>query len=137
MLEDKVDVLGAAERLRQASRNGTLDRICDRLGVRLLGIFGSAARGDTSPDSDLDVCVSFSEKPDELGLIDELTKLTEFDQIDLAVIDNAPPLLRAKALVGIPLYEDEPGRYATTQMAALGEERDTRWMRQLELEMLE
>lgn len=36
---------------------------CDRWGIVELAIFGSAARGDLRPDSDLDILVSFA--PDQ------------------------------------------------------------------------
>lgn len=54
----------------------------------------------------------------------------------MAVIDGAAPVLRARALSGLGLYESEPGVFATEQMAALAEERDTAWLRRLDLETL-
>jgi hypothetical protein len=42
--------------------------ICKRYGVRELAVFGSAARGDLRPDSDVDVLVDF--EPDaRIGLV--------------------------------------------------------------------
>lgn len=125
----------ALERLRTAADAGELDTICERYGVRLLGAFGSAVRGDTTP-ADLDIAVSFLEAPDELGLLDALTELTRCDVIDLAVLDRASPVLRAEGMVGIPLYEHQPGVYAIEQMAALAERRDTEWLRRLDLDAL-
>ncbi len=37
--------------------------VCRRHRVRRLELFGSSARGEASPDSDLDFCVSFEELP--------------------------------------------------------------------------
>lgn len=119
-------------RLRDAADCGELDRVAERRGVRLLGIFGSASRPDADP-ADLDVAVSFAGPPDELGLIDDLVRLSGVDRIDLAVLDGADPVLRAHGLVGIPLYECEKGLFATEQMAALAERRDTEWLRRLDL----
>ena len=127
----------AVGRLLAAANSGELDAICRSRGVRLLGVFGSAAR--PTPDrepADLDIAVSFSGAPDAIALLDELVRITGFDEIDLAVIDGASPLLRAEAMVGRPLFEAEPGLYATTQMAALAERRDTQWLRDLDLEAL-
>ena len=102
--------------------------------MRLLGVFGSAARRDvgTGEPHDVDIAVSFLGAPQELALIDALTQITGYDHIDLAVIDGAAPLLRAEALVGIPLYEHEAGAYAEAQMAAMAIRRDTQWLRDLD-----
>ncbi len=40
------------------------DEICRRFGVGELAIFGSVARGEARPDSDLDVLVAFEGRPD-------------------------------------------------------------------------
>ena len=127
----------AARRLLAAADSGELDRVCVTRGVRLLGLCGSAARTQVAEPSDLDVAVSFTGPAEQLGLLDDLVRLTEFDRVDLAVIDGANPVLRAEAMVGLPLYEAEPGMYATTQMAALAERRDTQWLRDLDLEALQ
>lgn len=127
--------IAARQRLVHAAETGGLDETCSGLGVRLLGVFGSAVRDDASP-RDLDVSVSFRDEPRVLELVDAVTRLTGYDRVDVAVIDRADPVLRAEALVGVPLYEDEPGAWATAQMAALAERRDTAWMRALELERL-
>ena len=71
-----------------------------------------------------------------LDLLDELAALTDYDGIDLVVIDGANPVLRAEALTGVPLFEHEPGGYAVAQMAALAEKWDTAWLRELALERL-
>lgn len=128
----------AAHRLVAAAGTGELDAVCARRRVRLLGLFGSATRPapDREPD-DLDVAVSFAEHPDELGLLDDLVRITGYDHIDLAVVDGAGPVLRAEAMIGVALFESEPGLYASTQMAALAQRRDTQWLRDLDLEALQ
>jgi predicted nucleotidyltransferase len=134
------DPMVALERLQHAARSGDLDVLCSRLGVRLLGVFGSAARrarDHLAPaPRDLDVSVSFIGPPRELELLGELTRLTGCDLIDLAVLDGAHPLLRAAGFVGVGLYEHEAGAWATAQMAALAEYRDTAHLRRLDIEAL-
>ena len=129
------DATTALSRLRSAAEDGTIDDICDRHDVRVLGVFGSAL---TSPEpQDLDIGVGFLRPGgDVLGLLDDLTQLTGFDRLDIAVIDEAGPVLRARALSGLGLYESAEGLFATEQMAALAEERDTAWLRRLDLETL-
>jgi predicted nucleotidyltransferase len=57
----------------------SLKELCRKYRVRRLEIFGSVARGDFNPDSDLDFMVEFMElKPGEyadtyFGLLEELT----------------------------------------------------------------
>lgn len=125
----------ALDRLRSAAEDGTLDEICERRGVRVLGVFGSALTSANARD--LDVGVGFLSGGGELlGLIGDLTDLTGFDGLDVAVVDGADPVLRARALSGLGLYECAAGVFATEQMAALAEERDTAWLRRLDLETL-
>lgn len=129
----------ALARLERATAEGQLDDLCDRLEVRVLGAFGSATRaardGDPEPD-DLDIAVGFRGPPRELDLLDGLTRLTGTDGIDLLVLDGAEPVARSEGLVGVPLYEDERGRFAIEQMAALAERRDTAHLRELDLRTL-
>jgi hypothetical protein len=125
----------ALDRLRSAAEDGTLDEICERRGVRVLGVFGSAL---TSADPrDLDVGVGFlAGGGDLLGLIGDLTGLTGFDRVDVAVVDGANPVLRARALSGLGLYEWAEGGHLLGGEHALAEERDTAWLRRLDLETL-
>lgn len=144
------DVTEALARLRAAAADGSLDALCERHLVRVLGVFGSALH--SAEAEDLDVGVGFltsgrgGETPhhgqgraavgDLLGLLDDLIQLTAYDRLDVAVIDGASPVLRARALSGEGLYEHAAGGFATEQMAALAEERDTAWLRRLSLEAM-
>jgi predicted nucleotidyltransferase len=126
------------ERLRAAAEDGRLEQLCRRHAVRVLTVFGSALRDDGAP-RDVDVAVRFEPGwPDDLlALIGDLTVLTGSDDVDVMVLDRADPVARERALVGcLPLYESEPGAYATAQIAAMGERLDTAWLRTLDLETL-
>jgi predicted nucleotidyltransferase len=114
-----------------------LDEICRRLRVRVLGVFGSAARPGPTEPGDVDVAVGFLDHDGPLlALLDALVDLFDCDCVDLALIDGAEPLLRARAFAGVGLYEHEAGSWATEQMAALAEARDTAWLRRLDLAAL-
>lgn len=126
----------AAQRLVAAVGDGTIDELCQRRRVRLLALFGSAASGTATADSDLDVAVEWLTDGDVVELVDALTVITDFDRVDLAVLNGAGPTLRARALTGRGLYEDERGAFAVAQMAALAEWRDTAWLRRLDLERM-
>jgi hypothetical protein len=127
--------------LVEAAGDGRLYELCGRLGVRVLGAFGSAV---SDPDggreavepSDLDIAVGFRGRPNELDLIDGLIALTGYDRIDLVDVDRANPVIRAEALTGIPLYQDAPMVSAIEQMAAIAERFDTEWLRQLDVRTL-
>jgi predicted nucleotidyltransferase len=127
----------AAAVLVAAAVDGRLEDICTRHGVRVLGIFGSAARPTSVEPGDVDVAVGFLPGgAPVVALLNALVDLTRSDHIDLAMVDGAEPLLRARAFVGVGLYEHHRGAWATEQMAALAEARDTAWLRELDLHAL-
>ncbi len=68
-------------------------------------LFGSQAKGDAGPLSDIDIAVCFDEAIpcDEhfdlrLEVLGELTDLFQTDDIDLVVLNEAPPLLAHRIL---------------------------------------
>jgi predicted nucleotidyltransferase len=80
------------------SRRTELDQICRHRGVRRLELFGSAARDDFTPTSDLDFLVEFSGSPsltDYLGFREDLKLLfgREVDLVMPAAVRN--PYIRA------------------------------------------
>lgn len=56
----------------------TIAPVLEKYGVRSAGIFGSHARGDATPESDVDILVSLGEKKlsvwDMVGLREELSE---------------------------------------------------------------
>jgi len=124
-------------RLRAAARSGELDALCARHRVRVLTVFGSAARGESNA-RDLDVGILFEHgtSVDYPSIIDDLGSLTEAD-IDLVNLNAGGPLVRERALVGsIALYESEPGALSNAATAAALERMDGDWMRRLGLTLL-
>lgn len=79
-----------------------LGRICSRYGVRELSPFGSAARGELRPDSDIDLLVVFDERV-RVGLLllgrlqQELAKAFG-RSVDLVPRDGLKPALKARVL---------------------------------------
>lgn len=130
--------ISALSRLRAAAHDGLLDPVCTGLGLRVLTVFGSAARGAASP-RDLDVAVLYQPgaSHDDLGVLEQLSDLAGTDHIDLLVLDHASPTARRNAVVpAVALFESEPGAFASFQMAAIGEYLETDWLRKLDLELL-
>jgi uncharacterized protein len=76
--------------------------ICRRYRVKELSIFGSAARGEMRPDSDIDLLVDFL--PDARpGLLDLSAMTREFSEmlgrpVDLAVKAGLKPRIRTRVL---------------------------------------
>ena len=86
--------------------DGRLDALCERHGIAVLTVFGSAARDDSDP-RDLDVAVL----PRPGTVVEIMSLLAELQDaaggdIDLALLDTAGVVLRERALVrALPLYE--------------------------------
>jgi predicted nucleotidyltransferase len=134
------DPVAALDRLLGATERGEVDALGERHGIELLGVFGSAVRRlhdpDAPPPRDLDLAVRLGAESDLLALIADLVDLAGYDGVDVAVLNGAESVLRSEALSGIGLYERETGAWATAQMAALAERRDTAHLRRLDLEAL-
>jgi predicted nucleotidyltransferase len=97
----------------------TIRRFGHRPEVLVAYLFGSHARGKPTPISDIDLAVLLSEAvPREsyldyrIALMQELTKIFRSDEVQVIILNQAPPLLAYKAVVeGKPLLcRDEVAR---------------------------
>ena len=75
-----------------------LAEICRRYGVRELSLFGSAARGEARPDSDIDLLVEFLPEA-EPGLLDHAGLMLDLSEllgrkVDLVSKNALKPLIR-------------------------------------------
>src|ERR1700690_3923726 len=76
--------------------------VCVRYRVRELSLFGSAARGEMRPDSDIDILVDFL--PDSgIDLVDYAGLMLDLSQflgrkVDLVSKNGLKPLIRASVL---------------------------------------
>jgi predicted nucleotidyltransferase len=73
-----------------------LARLCEDYGVRRLGIFGSWARGEQRPDSDVDLIVEFAKPAGFVELLRLERLLAEiFDRpVDLTTEPGLDPYIR-------------------------------------------
>ncbi len=71
-----------------------------RAGVRRLGVYGSVARGEAGPDSDVDVLVEFEQVPDLYEFAALRDRLTEIlgRPVDLTTPKSLKPRLRSRVL---------------------------------------
>lgn len=82
--------------------DAAIAEICRRYQVRELSMFGSAARGEMRPDSDVDFLVDFmgDARPGLLGLSAMIRELSVLlgRRVDLAVQPALKPLIREGVL---------------------------------------
>ena len=125
-------------RLRAAAESGELDGFCARHGIRVLTVFGSAARGEPhARDLDVGVLTEPDTAFDVVAASHDLIALIGCDGVDLVHLNRGGPLIRERALVGsIGLYESTPGALAAAQTAAIAMRIETDPMRRLDLELL-
>jgi predicted nucleotidyltransferase len=77
-----------------------LAELCRQHGVAVLKIFGSAARGDDSPDSDIDLLIEFRGRKGFLELVGLEIELTEMfgRKVDLVTEASLSPYIRDRIL---------------------------------------
>lgn len=77
-----------------------LARLCDEHGVRRLRIFGSAARGEERPDSDVDLIVKFGRPTGFIELLRLERMLSDFfgRPVDLVTEPGLDPYIRESVL---------------------------------------
>src|SRR4051812_27405624 len=70
------------------------------LGVRSLDVFGSIARGEAQPESDVDLLVEFEEVPGFLGYVRLRNRLQQIvgRHVELVMASGLHPRLREKVL---------------------------------------
>jgi len=84
-----------------------INAAADRVGARNVRVFGSVARGEDTPESDVDLLVDFPVQ--ELGLFPLLTLADEVEQlvgrrVDVAAVDVMAEPVRERALAeAVPL----------------------------------
>ena len=88
-----------------------LAAVCRRHDVRILKIFGSAARGEDRPDSDVDFLVEFEGKKSLLDLAGLEIDLKEFLGRDVDVLTEPAlsPYLRDRILASASVVYDREG----------------------------
>jgi len=61
-----------------------IDKVCQEAGITYLAVFGSQARGDMKPESDVDLLVEFKQSP---GLIGFIRTKNQFENIFKKKVD--------------------------------------------------
>jgi len=86
----------ALTRDQVAERLGAHAQELRSLGVRSLDLFGSVARGDARPESDVDLLVEFKEVPGFVGYVRLRNRLEQIlgRRVDLVMVSGLHPHLR-------------------------------------------
>lgn len=89
--------------------------------VRLAALFGSAARGQARPGSDLDVAILLEPNPAmTFAMVEVALARAARCAIDVVDLRTAPPLLRFEiARDGVALYERQAGLWADFRARAM------------------
>ena len=89
-------------------------------GVRLAVLFGSTARGESGPGSDIDLGVLFEAGQESAAALEVALARATGRRLDLVRLDTAPPLLRFEiARDGSVLLEREPHAWADFRARAM------------------
>jgi uncharacterized protein len=82
--------------------------LCQRHGVSRLRLFGSAARGEERPDSDIDIIVDFDRPIGYLELIRFENALSDFfgRSVDLVTEPGLSPFIRDSVLASASVIFD-------------------------------
>lgn len=91
---------------------GKLNKIFNKNQVILAYLFGSAARGKTTPLSDVDIAVLFSEKvkrddysDKRLKLASEIDRAIGIYKTEVVCLNESPPLLKHQVIFyGTPIF---------------------------------
>lgn len=111
------------------------DFVAGREEIEAVILFGSVARGEARPDSDLDVGVLLNRKVYEAGfdllrLIADMSDAFERSDIDVVVLNGASPLLMHQVVRdGHVLYATSNRVVAEFQIYAIQQYEDTRPLR--------
>lgn len=104
--------------------------IAAQFGARLVVLFGSAARGEATPE-DLDVGMLAPSPFDDVAATNAFTRDLNTQDVDVTDLRRADPVLLALvARDGVPLFEREPGEFSRFVSLAVRRFADTRKFRE-------
>jgi predicted nucleotidyltransferase len=125
--------------LTPGKRATLLKALEEEPGARLAYLFGSVARGDDRPDSDIDVAVWLADDVGliELGALGERLGAAVGARVDIVDLRSAPPLLCWQVVAeGQPLLVRDVLLRFDFEMDAVRRYEDTRPLRSVQQELL-
>src|SRR4030042_2785092 len=115
--------------------------LIERYYLKLILLFGSHAKGEIHPESDMDIAVYgkgiLSEK-EKINLTCELSNIFHTYKIDLVDIKTAPPLLKREVFKDyVVLYQEDPMLLHQLELVSLYELTESELLCQLRHERLQ
>lgn len=110
--------------------------------IEAVFLFGSVARGESRPDSDLDIAVlldrnAYEDGVDVLRLMSDMTDVFARSDVDVAVLNGASPLLMHRVVRdGHVLYAVSNRAVAEFHLYAVQQYEDTRPLREAQYQRL-
>ena len=132
-----ITVKEALARLEECVESGVLAALCERLGVEIVTLLGSALT--SSDPGDMDVAVGFARGADRdlVGVVNAFADLVRGDHLDVMDLDRAGPVAQKAAMIGSRvLYEAHRSVSTEREIRAFMAYEDTRWLRDLQTEVL-
>jgi len=115
--------------------------LIERYYLKLILIFGSNAKGETHPESDMDIAV-YSKRvlseEEKINLTYEFSNIFRTYKIDLVDIKTAPPLLKREVFKDyVVLYQEDPKLLHQLELVSLYELKESEVLYQLRHERLQ
>lgn len=126
-------MLTPEQRLRQLKNYFSNQRY-----VQVAYLFGSAAKGQIGPLSDVDIAVLFNSDPlqwyeQRLKLMEGLVWIFGVPKVDVVVLNTAEPVLAHKAIIeGQPIFVRDETSRVRTEKKILGAYLDTAFLRRVQ-----
>lgn len=123
-------VLESLDILNNAVADGSLERLCDRYGLDLVVLFGSAVDSDDPGDIDLALAFGKDSGKDFLATLTDLQALVPGDHLDVMNLDVAEPVARYEAMThGQPLFARTGADFWERQIFAINHYIETQPLR--------
>jgi predicted nucleotidyltransferase len=115
-------------------------RLAEHSEIVFAHLFGSRGRGDARPDSDWDVAVyldpALSDHERFRFRYRLAAELDDLGEVDVVVLNDAPPLLGHRALMGRRILVRDPVALVRYQVRTIAQSEDERYWRELHWQAL-
>ena len=108
--------------------------------IKFAYLFGSSVSKNITHISDIDIAIYLGRNVNlfsyRLKLMESLMKITGIDNIDLVVLNNAPPLLKYEVIKKNYILKDSANNRVLFETLVLQEYFDTAYVRNVQLEYM-